>query len=1445
MVQGQESDEIQCCLWFTRKLQLTKVVTVIMNSSVSSPSLVCRFVKAGDTPSSVCSEAFEEIRSLGPTSEWLSTSDALKVEGKDRRFLYVFEEFSGAAFEHIASTGNRIYGPICVLHCMKNEQPLPRLSHPVYSLAMKGITVSCTGLPKATRETLHHRVQWMCGEVSKDFHEGVTHLVAGEVGSKKYLVAANLGKSIMAPEWLDAVYESSKASFTHASEAEFNQWKCPLLRGYVITVSGLNSSDRQKIKETIEREGGRYTGEMKINECTHLIINEAKGQKYEFAKKWRIHIVRPDWLNTCIEAGYAVEEYKYKVTEGNPGQGATISTPNSSRNLSNVSNLSNLSAISMTHINETANTTMQTTFNQTRSVDPLDLLVQNMPSRGDMFLDGCKIFLSGFNANQLEKLRRIINHGGGTRFNQINGSVSHVIIGDRVDEDLEQIERSGLRPHVVTVDWLVDCLNQGRCMPEESYHCLDATMDTTEQSYLKTPKAGRINNNSFAQAPKTVVASSSDDMADIMSQYLPNNSQAGGSLGESTLLRAAMGTPSQDRTLVEPETLRKDKTYDEDMTQDLSGGGDMTSESQNVKIFAKKTFVIVGFDGSSRPELEEFIQEAGGKVLPENTRRSIPDYALVPLFSVPVEMTVGEVVTNAWLQMCVQDGIIYPTESNPVFLPMDVDQDARPLEGCVLSISCQEFFVKKAQKNLKGSTHLITALADGSKYTAAKKWKLPALHKEWLIDSLKSGRRLPEVDYDVDIPLNTGENDESATFEEIPHFSVPAPIVRAEDKAEVKEMITTPLMNTRVMELRHGVTTPHQPAASTNGTPGESPFSVRPRINLGSFLDSPPTPQTPGGTKKSRLSEASELGELMHQQLTKRLAAYEDKPEEKPDQRRFSLQSQPMMVDVDSPAVTLKALHGVVVVVAKKLSKQQRELNALAVGLGAEYIWTYNSKCTHYIFQGRQNDLNKEFRMARDDGKTIVSPHWLNVCAEQNCRVDESLFPHTFNPSMSLSVSSTPALSTRRSARTRAVCSKGETEAPAPIADLFNSKMDQDVLNATQSDEEMALACGDAEEEQKENKTDLYVKQLQNLMEVTKTTRSKRRTRKTESPDTNSSSEMIRNLSRNSLRDSIDPERSKNKSHPFMETASEPSQMYEVSWDDPGVRKQQEILAPELLKNSESFSPKMHIEGDKDSDNEITFKAPEVTNVSIVEEPPSPAEEEPEIIKRHFLFSGFPQKDKANYTALIERLGGIATDAGCYESTCTHLVVGTSCSSVHLTLLKSSEFQLNPRGETEHEWGGECTQELIKTLPPNMGKLARAAHRWRKSLSQENNSGAFQSWKVMLMTDKKKENGFKRLLEAGGALVCPADVDISSITHLFIEPAKIETKVDLQKFVDAGIHCVKPEYIAAFLTENVSPKPAVYYVPEALALVNSKDKKRKASGGNTENAATPKKRPKT
>ena len=57
-----------------------------------------------------------------------------------------------------------------------------------------------------------------------------------------------------------------------------------------------------------------------------------------------------------------------------------------------------------------------------------------------------------------------------------------------------------------------------------------------------------------------------------------------------------------------------------------------------------------------------------------------------------------------------------------------------------------------------------------------------------------------------------------------------------------------------------------------------------------------------------------------------------------------------------------------------------------------------------FFHQGKQNDTNREFRAARNDGKFIVSPHWMTACMETGTRADESQFPHVYNPNKSIQV---------------------------------------------------------------------------------------------------------------------------------------------------------------------------------------------------------------------------------------------------------------------------------------------------------------------------------------------------------------------------------------------------------------------------------------------------------
>ena len=41
------------------------------------------------------------------------------------------------------------------------------------------------------------------------------------------------------------------------------------------------------------------------------------------------------------------------------------------------------------------------------------------------------------------------------------------------------------------------------------------------------------------------------------------------------------------------------------------------------------------------------------------------------------------------------------------------------------------------------------------------------------------------------------------------------------------------------------------------------------------------------------------------------------------------------------------------------------------------------------------------------DGKKIVSPDWVHMCQDESRKVEEEIFPHNYNPKMTLNITST------------------------------------------------------------------------------------------------------------------------------------------------------------------------------------------------------------------------------------------------------------------------------------------------------------------------------------------------------------------------------------------------------------------------------------------------------
>lgn len=55
-----------------------------------------------------------------------------------------------------------------------------------------------------------------------------------------------------------------------------------------------------------------YTQEM-TKMTNVLIIPVGRGEKFKYAKRWKVKCVNPSWLQQCLEKGYAVPYEEYVV----------------------------------------------------------------------------------------------------------------------------------------------------------------------------------------------------------------------------------------------------------------------------------------------------------------------------------------------------------------------------------------------------------------------------------------------------------------------------------------------------------------------------------------------------------------------------------------------------------------------------------------------------------------------------------------------------------------------------------------------------------------------------------------------------------------------------------------------------------------------------------------------------------------------------------------------------------------------------------------------------------------------------------------------------------------------------------------------------------------------------------------------------------------------------
>ncbi|XP_074696255.1 DNA topoisomerase 2-binding protein 1 isoform X1 [Strix aluco] len=1296
-----------------------------------------KFVKSSEN-SEYFLKALESIKEFQSQEhlQILEEETALNIKENDKS-LYICDPFRGTVFNHLKKLGCRIVGPQVVLYCMQSQRCVPRAEYPVYNMTMADVTISCTSLEKDLREEVHKYVQMMGGCVYRDLNMSVTHLIAGEVGSKKYLVAASLKKPVLLPSWVKTLWDKSQQSIMRYTDVKMEDYACPVFLGCTICVTGLSSSDRKEVQRLTAEHGGQYMGQLKMNECTHLIVKEPKGQKYECAKKWNVHCVSVQWFSDSIEKGFCQDETMYKIEAGSkPSNTPSTSTPTNHASKPNnhmLSDVSHISSISLGGVNETACSSAMSS-----RLDPLPDELENLDISSfqapEDLLDGCRIYLCGFSGRKLDKMRRLINCGGGVRFNQLNEDVTHVILGENNDELKHFLDKTAHRPHVVAAKWLLESFSKGYLHPVEQYIPLNYQL--LENSILEQPGMKSFlpkNKNLLKKEAVNVIKHQKAAEDDFLSQYVNNDS----TLDEVEKLTS--------RTFSDVTHLT---VQGENQSSVCNGSLGESSSLAEGGLFVRKRFLLLGFGEEDESCIADIIKENAGKILPLQSR-TIADYAVVPLLGCTVKPTVGDVVTNTWLIMCVEQQLLLDPQSNPLFTPVPVMEGVTPLEDCVLSFSqftgaerdslvylagllgarVQEFFVRKAnaKKGMFASTHLVVREPGGSKYEAAKKWNLPAVTVAWLLQSARTGKRADESKFLVE---NVEAEDKESSITQL--SKTPATVKSPDSEQPTylletgKKTAVTPLDINRFQSKAFQAVISHHIGKTTPLAQGKLPqkepslhldtpskFLSKDKLFKPSFdvKDALAALETPGGPDQKTRKLSTPLSEVIGRNLKLALA--------NSTRHTAALTASPQLTAAQPEAEEEpKPLADVVIYVSKKLSKKQSELNGVAASLGADYRWCFDETVTHFIYKGGQNDNNKEYKSVKERGIHIVSEHWLLESAQEYKRLPESLFPHTYNPKMSLDISavqdvglssSSKLLSTRKPAEENEIIPVDEDDAEDDITtdqikEVVTTGEEQIVTSESKGVLTQAL-------EMREN----FQRQLQEIMSATSLVKpqgqrgSLSRNSFDGSPATPDSTRSVRN-GRSRVLEALRQSR-----QALTDMNTEPSQSEQIIWDDPTAREERARLVSNFQwPNSPSqYTEQGQSNANKNMDEsafresladaEIARKAvPEAGDGDLIEglknpvcrEPETPikdhliptpqapsiafplanppvapqprekavtedekTDEEPEK-HRKFQLSSLNPQERFDYCHLIEELGGTVLEKQCFDPSCTHIVVG-------------------------------------------------------------------------------------------------------------------------------------------------------------------------------------------
>jgi hypothetical protein len=377
-------------------------------------------------------------------------------------------------------------------------------------------------------------------------------------------------------------------------------------------------------------------------------------------------------------------------------------------------------------------------------------------------------------------------------------------------------------------------------------------------------------------------------------------------------------------------------------------------------LFSGRSFKLVSGEPIKLAQLTEIVERHGGVV-----RDGDADFTL------SLSLLGMGTVNELWMETCIRLGRLVDPNESPFYRPIQSGNiNTLSLAGVQASVSGysgleRDFYSKlllalgaRHTENLtKRNTHLIVTAPSGPKFEFASSMGMLCVTSAWLLECAKTGR-LVECE---------------------PFFVGKVSFFNQELDRKPAGMIAT--------DNVYG---------SNRGTPLVNKENALP-LSLSRVTGN--TPLTPHGKRPPEdIALETPVCHMVKKRLKEAAAA-------------VTPTGLSQAITSNTPSNTKNLLRGLVFAISPRLWHRREELHDLVASLGGVFVWSYDSSCTHYIHQGNvEEESFREFRVVRQAGKWIVSPHWLREIRSTGRKAAESLYPHTFVPGQEKREDSNPSM---------------------------------------------------------------------------------------------------------------------------------------------------------------------------------------------------------------------------------------------------------------------------------------------------------------------------------------------------------------------------------------------------------------------------------------------------